>query len=159
MPYRAFHQNCPVAATLEVIGERWTPLVLREVFLGRRRFEEIQRGSGAATNIVADRLATLVEQGVLRKVPYGERSDRFEYRLTRKGADLAPVIQAILQWGTRYTAPPEGPARVLLHTACGHETEPVHVCSHCGEELDPREIRTGPGPGANEEQRAAGFLP
>ena len=93
MPYRSFDQNCSIARSLEIVGERWTLLVLREVFLGFHRFEEIQRHLGVATNVLSDRLQTLVDHGVLRRVPT-DRPDRFEYRLTRKGAELSPAVAA-----------------------------------------------------------------
>src|SRR6266508_6994432 len=115
MPYRSFDQNCSIARALEVVGERWSLLILRDVMLGFHRFEEIQRHLGVATNILSDRLQTLVDQGVLRKVPAQDRSDRFEYRFTRKGAELNPVLMALMRWGDRYTSEQSGgPPRVLV---------------------------------------------
>jgi|SRR5829696_1888177 len=159
MPYRPYDQACSIASTLALIGERWTLLILRDVLLGARRFEDLQRSTGAATNILSDRLDTLVDHGVLRRVPLPERPDRFEYRPTRAGAELAHVLQALMQWGDRHAARPEGPPRVLVHTACGHTTEPVHVCAHCGDPLEPGEVEVHPGPGATPEILAAGVLP
>lgn len=159
MPYRSYDQACSIARTLELIGERWTLLVLRDVLLGARRFEDLQRTTGAASNILTDRLSTLVEHGILRRVPLPERPDRFEYRPTRAGAELAHVLQALMQWGDRHTAGPEGPPRVIFHTTCGHATEPVHICAHCGEELQPSDVEVHPGPGATAEIAAAGVLP
>ncbi len=95
-------QYCPVASTLEVIGERWTLLIIRDVFLGIRRFDDIQRDLGVARNILQVRLERLVEEGILVKRPYQERPLRSEYRLTEKGADLWPVLVAMLQWGDRH---------------------------------------------------------
>jgi DNA-binding HxlR family transcriptional regulator len=157
MPYRTFDQNCSIARTLEVVGERWTILVLREISLGFHRFEEIQRHLGIATNVLADRLTTLVDRGVVKRVPT-ERPDRFEYRFTRKGASLSPVITAMMHWGDTWEAP-DGPPRLLIHTACGHATHAVATCAHCGEPLEPNEIHTSPGPGATEEQIALGARP
>lgn len=148
MPYRPYEQPCSIARTLELVGERWTLLVLRDVLLGGRRFEDLQRTTGAATNILSDRLATLVEHGILRRTPIEDRPDRFEYRPTRKGADLSHVLQALLQWGDRYVPSPDGPAAVLVHTTCDHDTTPVHMCAHCGEELEPATMRMRAGPGA-----------
>ena len=152
MPYRQFtDQNCSIARALEIVGERWTLLVLREVLLGRRRFQDIKRNTGVASNILTDRLETLVEHGVL------ERREG-EYFPTQKGLDLNPVLVALMQWGDRYDAP-DGPPRVIVHTACGHDADPFFVCSHCHEPIAPAELRVRPGPGANEEQRRHPLLP
>ena len=102
-------QYCPVASTLEVIGERWTLLIVRDVFLGIRRFEDIQRDLGVARNVLQVRLERLVEEGILVKRPYQERPPRSEYRLTEKGADLWPVLVAMLQWGDRHGLEGERP--------------------------------------------------
>ena len=157
MPYRSFDQNCSIARSLEVVGERWTILILRDISIGFHRFEEIQRNLGVATNVLADRLATLVEHGVVKKVPT-DRPDRFEYRFTRKGATLSPVIVALMHWGDTWESP-DGPPRVMIHTKCDHETHPVSTCAHCGEVLEPNEIQTAPGPGADAEQIALGVRP
>ena len=141
MPYRPFEgQNCSIAAALAVIGERWTLLILREILLGRRRFEDIRRHTGVATNILSDRLETLTEHGVV------ERRGS-EYMPTDKARDATPVLVALQQWGDRYDAP-AGPPRVLVHAACGHDTEPALQCSHCAQPIAPRELRVRPGPGA-----------
>jgi DNA-binding HxlR family transcriptional regulator len=153
VPYRPFDgQNCSIARALEVVGERWTLLIVREVLLGRRRFDDIRRHTGVATNILSDRLETLVAHGVL------ERDEAGEYRPTEKGRDLTPVLLALMAWGDRYRAE-AGPPRVPVHTACGHDAHPVLCCSHCGERLEPAEVRMRPGPGADERQRADGVLP
>lgn len=159
MPYRPYDQPCSIARTLELIGERWTLLILRDVLLGFRRFEDLQRETGAATNILSDRLGTLVAHGIIRRVPVPERADRFEYRPTRAGAELAHVLQALMQWGDRHTASAADPPHVMVHTRCGHDTTPVHVCSHCGEPLEPNEVQFRPGPGATPEIVALGVLP
>lgn len=149
MPYRSFDdQNCSIARTLAIVGERWTLLVLREVLLGRRRFEEIRRGLGVASNILSDRLATLVEHGVLTR-----DGDPPEYRVTDKGLDLQPVLMTLMQWGDRYTAGDAGPPVVHVHKACGHDAAARLHCSHCGEQIGPRDARLRPGPGASELQR------
>jgi DNA-binding HxlR family transcriptional regulator len=152
MPYRSFDgQNCSIARALEVLGERWTLLILREVLLGRRRFEEIRRNTGVATNILTDRLATLVEHGVLER-----RED--DYVPTRKAVDANPVLVALLQWGDAHAAP-DGPPRVLVHAPCGHDAHPSLQCTHCEQEIRPGELRVRPGAGANERQRGEPLLP
>ena len=141
--------NCAIGATVAMIGEKWTFLVLREVFNGVRRFDDMQRRTRAPRQILSDRLARLVEQGLLRKVPYqehGQRS-RHEYRLTSKGLDLYPVLVALMQWGDRYEAGPEGPPVLLQHRACG---EPVRLQLSCraGHVLESaRDVTPVPGPG------------
>jgi len=156
VPYRRFDgQNCSIARALEVIGERWTLLILREVLLGRRRFEEIRRNTGVATNILSDRLRTLVEHDVLEK---RETADGAEYVPTRKAVDASPVLVALLQWGDTYAAP-DGPPRVLVHARCGHDATPALHCAHCEQEIGPGELRVRPGEGANELQRTESLLP
>ncbi|ADB54231.1 winged helix-turn-helix transcriptional regulator [Conexibacter woesei] len=155
MPYRAFDdQNCSIARTLAIVGERWTLLVLREVLLGSRRFEEIRRRTGVASNILSDRLATLVDHGVL-----SHDGDPPTYRVTPKGLDLQPVLLALMTWGDRYTAGEAGPPVVPVHAACGHDANARLHCSHCREPIEPRDVRIRPGPGANERQRSMGLLP
>ena len=147
MPVRTYEQNCSIARTLQVVGERWTLLVLREVFTGQRRFEEIQRNLGVATNILSDRLQTLVDADILERRPLGDRADRFDYRLTEKGLDLNPVLLELMRWGDRWDAPVAGPPKLVVHRDCGHETHAVQTCSHCGEPLTARNVRLHDGPG------------
>ena len=148
-------QNCSIARTLELVGERWTILVLRDVFLGRRRFDQFQRSLGVARNVLATRLDRLVSEGILEKVPYQERPLRHEYRLTEKGLDLWPVIVELLRWGDRYAAPAAGPPIVLRHRGCGGELGEGRVCTRCGESLKVRDVRAEPGPGAGPRQGSA----
>ena len=138
--------SCSVARTVEIIGERWTMLILREAFLGVRRFDHIQRDLGIARNILSDRLGKLVGHGILERKQYQERPARFEYRLTEKGRDLYPIIVCAMRWGDKYLAP-EGPPVTLLHKDCGHAFEPVLTCSHCRGEIDARSVRPEVGPG------------
>ena len=140
-------QNCSIARTVAVLGERWTLVILREAFSRRRRFEDIQRDLGIARNILADRLQRLVAEGILERRAYQQRPERFEYRLTDKGRDLYPVLIALMQWGDRYTAGEAGPPVELIHELCGEHTHPRLVCDHCGEPIDPRDVRPQPGPG------------
>lgn len=137
-----------MAQTLEIMGERWTILVLREAFLGTRRFEDLRHNIGCARNILSDRLHKLVANGILERRRYQDRPPRFEYRLTEKGIDLYPILVALMQWGDRYVTDERGPAIVLEHKACGHETTPELVCSHCGERVHARTMRAHLGPGA-----------
>src|SRR5688572_13736246 len=117
--------NCSVARTLEVVGEWWTMLVVRDAFLGVRRFEEFQRRLGIARNVLSARLQTLVDHGILERREYQTRPVRYEYRLTEKGLDLYPVLVSLLRWGDRWQAGPDGPPVVLVHEECGHDAEPV----------------------------------
>jgi DNA-binding HxlR family transcriptional regulator len=141
-------QNCSIARALELVGERWTILVLRDVFLGRRRFGQMQQSLGVARNVLAARLDRLVGEGILEKVPYQERPLRHEYRLTSKGLDLWPVIVELLRWGDRHAAPAAGPPIVLRHKGCGGELGEHRVCTRCGEPLEVGEVRAEAGPGA-----------
>jgi DNA-binding HxlR family transcriptional regulator len=140
-------QNCSIARTVAVLGERWTLVILREAFNRRRRFDDIQRDLGIARNILADRLQTLVAEGILERRAYQQRPERFEYRLTDKGRDLYPVLIALMQWGDRYTADEAGPPVELIHEPCGELSHPRLVCDHCGEPIDPRDMRPRAGPG------------
>jgi DNA-binding HxlR family transcriptional regulator len=135
---------CSVARTLEVVGEWWSLLVLRDAFKGVRRFDDFQRSLGIARNVLADRLQGLVDHGVLERRLYQERPERYEYRLTAKGFDLYPVIVALMRWGDRWAADDMGPPIVLTHRACGHDVLPVTVCPHCREEVDARAMRWRP---------------
>jgi DNA-binding HxlR family transcriptional regulator len=141
-------QNCSIARTLELVGERWTILVLRDVFLGRRRFDQMQQSLGVARNVLAVRLDRLVAEGILEKIPYQERPVRHEYRLTSKGLDLWPVIVELLRWGDRHAASAAGPPIVLRHKGCGGELGEHRICARCGELLEVGDVRGEPGPGA-----------
>ena len=137
---------CSVASTLEAIGERWTMHVLREAFLGVRRFDDFQRNIGVARNILSDRLGKLVESGILRRERYSEHPPRYEYRLTRKGVDLAAILIELMKWGNRWSPNPDGPAVVLRHRACGAVIEPVHTCPECAEQVFAWDLEALPGP-------------
>lgn len=133
-------QECSLARTLAVIGDRWTLLVLREAFLRVRRFEDFQQNLGIARRVLSERLAHLTAEGVLEKHPYQDRPLREEYRLTQKGLDLYPSLMALIQWGDKHYAGPEGPPVLHRHKSCGHDFRSVASCSECGEALDPREV-------------------
>jgi len=122
-------------------------IVLRHAFLGARRFEDYSSELGIARNMLADRLRTLVEHGILERRRYQERPERHEYRLTAKGRDLYPILVSLMQWGDRHGEHEAGPPLVLRHEGCGEVADPQLTCGHCGEVLDPREVRPEPGPG------------
>lgn len=139
-------QVCSVARTLEAMGDRWTMLVIREAFLGTRRFDDYQRNLGVARNVLADRLARLVDEGILGRRRYRERPERFDYSLTEKGIDLWPVLVSLMKWGDRYAAP-DGPPMLILHRGCGGEVNERFICEKCGEPVDARSAEARPGPG------------
>ncbi len=143
-------ENCSVKRALEIVGEKWTLLVLREAFYGARRFEQFQAHVGCARNLLSERLETLVEAGVMQRVPYREpgQRERHEYRLTDKGLDLLPAVVALMQWGDRWEADPAGPPVQIIHRDCGHQVELALRCSHHDRPLSARDTRARPGPGA-----------
>jgi len=143
-------ENCTVGRTMAILGERWTFVVLREVFNGVRRFDDIRRHSGIPRQVLSNRLALLVEQGVLRREPYRDPGERAcnESPPTEKGFDLYPVLVAIADWGDRYLADPEGPPVAFAHRDCG---APIHAALHCtdGHVVDrPRDVTPQPAAGA-----------
>jgi DNA-binding HxlR family transcriptional regulator len=141
--------NCSVAQCLDVVGEWWSLLILRDAFLGVSRFDHFQARLGIARNILTQRLNRLVDHGVLKRVPYEDHPPRSEYRLTPKGRDLWHVMAAMRQWGDRWAAP-SGPPLQVKHKGCGRIVEVMPVCSSCGERLDVRSLTAIPGPGASE---------
>jgi DNA-binding HxlR family transcriptional regulator len=144
-------QVCSIAATLEVVGERWSLLIVRDVLLGLRRFDEIQASLGIARNVLQTRLTRLLDHGVLERRLYQERPARYEYRLTEKGLDLWPAIVALMNWGDRYAAPQAGAPVLLEHRGCGGAVDEHRICSACGARLSVRDVRALPGPGATPE--------
>ena len=142
--------ECSVARAMEVVGERWTFLVLRESFSGVRRFEDMQRNLGIARNVLADRLGRLVEHGVLERRPYQERPVRHEYQLTAKGLDLYPALVGLLQWGDRWLS--ERAPVQLVHRGCGEVTRLQLCCAACGRPVVARDVegRTAEPVGAPE---------
>ena len=131
-----------------MVGDRWTLLVLREAFLRRRRFDEMQRDLGIARNILADRLQRLVAEGLLDCERCQDRPERFEYRLTDKGLDLYPALVALMAWGDRHAADDVGPPVELVHRGCGQVSHPRLACDRCGEPVGARDMVARPGPGA-----------
>ena len=154
--------RCSVAQCLEVVGEWWSLLIVRDAFLGVTRFDDFQARLGISRNILQQRLTRLVDAEVLQRVPYQDHPPRSEYRLTERGRDLWPVVNAMRQWGDRWAAP-DGPPVRIRHTACGHIARAVSVCSHCGDPLDARTVEAVSGPGSSAgdfaHTRLAGSLP
>ncbi len=139
--------QCSIARTLAVAGEPWTPLVIRDVWVGVTRFDDIQRDLGISRKVLAERLKWLVEQGVLERRAYSERPPRDEYALTGKGLELVEVLMAITAWGDRWTAGEAGPPALLRHRACGAVTHAEVRCANCGERLRAGDVDVEPGPG------------
>jgi DNA-binding HxlR family transcriptional regulator len=148
MPRTSFDRmTCSVAQTLHVLGERWTPLIVRDLSLGISRFDAIQRDLGISRKVLAERLARLVEHGVVERVAYQENPVRFDYRLTEKGADLATVILAMTAWGDRWVFADDERPLLFRHERCGAATSPVLTCSGCGQPIRPHELTPVAGPG------------
>jgi DNA-binding HxlR family transcriptional regulator len=141
--------DCSVAQCLEVVGEWWSMMIVRDAFLGVSRFEDFHRRLGISRNILQQRLRKLVEAGVLVRVPYSAHPPRDDYRLTEKGRDLWPILTAMRQWGDRYAAP-DGPPVRIQHKACGCVSEPVLVCGSCAELVGATDYWAVAGPGRPE---------
>ncbi len=146
-------QNCSIARALEIVGERWTLLIIRDAFLGRRRFEEFQESLGIARNVLTDRLNRLVDEGILERVRYSERPERFEYRLTPKGRDLRVALGALRQWGDEYLS--EKPPRLLRRKTDKKPVVAAFVPKGAADILRPEEIESVPGPGERPAVAAA----
>jgi DNA-binding HxlR family transcriptional regulator len=141
--------DCSVAKALEVIGERWSLLIVRDVMHGHRRFGEMQESLGIARNVLSARLDRLVEEDILERRAYSETPPRYEYFLTQKGLDLWPALIALLNWGDRYSPSPEGgPRRLIVHKQCGGTVSERGICESCGKILTARDAKQVPGPGA-----------
>ena len=140
--------DCSVAKALEVIGERWSLLIVRAVMHGNRRFGEIQGSLGIARNVLSARLQRLIDEDILERRAYQESPQRFEYFLTQKGLDLWPALIALMGWGDRHSGNPEGPPLRIVHKGCGGFVSDRGICEDCGEVLTARDARPVPGPGA-----------
>lgn len=138
-----------VGAAAELLGDRWTFLILREAFFGTRRFTEFAQNLGLSRNILSGRLKTLVAQGIFEMHPYGSGKVRYEYRLAKPGRDIFPIVVALLQWGDKYLVESQEPSIVLKHTLCGEDANPHLVCDSCGKPIDLGEMVPVPGPGAS----------
>ena len=136
-------QSCALARALEVLGERWTLLIVRDAFHGLTRFDEFLSSLGLATNILSTRLQKLVEHGVFER-----RGTRGSYHLTQKGRDLYPVVLTLMAWADRYEEGPDGPEVLILHTSCDHEAGGSLQCEYCGDPITLSDLRLVPAPGA-----------
>lgn len=138
---------CSIARTLDVAGEPWTPLILRDVWVGFNRFDSIQRDLGISRKVLAERLRTLVDSGMLVRRQYSGRPPRYEYELTEKGYEFCTVLMTITAWGDRWTAGEAGPPVLIRHRGCGQHAHADVRCSHCGEPLRADEVDVEEGPG------------
>ncbi len=161
-------QHCSVARTLDIIGEWWTLLILRDLFYGVRRFEALLEQLGISRKVLTNRLQRLIEEDILRKEPYQQNPVRYEYRLTEKGLDLIPVLLTMMRWGDRWLVEEDEVAVEFIHKDCGEVIVPEVRCQHCNETLTARNLRPRPGPGAEknaevkeeiESMRAASINP
>jgi DNA-binding HxlR family transcriptional regulator len=146
------NQNCSIASALETLGERWTLLILRDAFLGTRRFDDFQRSLGIARNVLTARLKTLTDEGLLERRRYQERPERYEYRLTEKGVDLWPVLFTLMRYGDKHFADGPSPVRVE-HRGCSAPIDDHMCCSKCGVQVGPHDVVATRGDDA--AQRAA----
>jgi DNA-binding HxlR family transcriptional regulator len=134
--------ECSIAATVDIIGDRWSLLILRDAFRGIRRFDEFQQDLGIARNLLTDRLTKLVENGIFDKVVYQERPVRYEYRLTPKGIELSPPLVALMKWGDTWMSGESGPPVVLVHNSCGTSVEQIFHCETCNQAVTPLQLRS-----------------
>lgn len=139
--------HCSIAQAVGVIGEPWTPLILRDLFLGVRRFDELAQDLGISRNLLTARLERLVEAGVVERRPYQERPVRYEYHLAEAGREIVPALITLMAWGDKWSTPPGGPPALLVHS-CGQLFTPVVTCPHCGGEANADTITVMGGPGA-----------
>jgi DNA-binding HxlR family transcriptional regulator len=138
---------CSIARTLDVIGEPWTPLILRDVWVGLNRFEQIQAELGISRKVLTERLGHLIQHGVLERRPY-DRRPRYEYVLTDKGAELLDLLIVMVGWGDKWLAGTAGPPVLYRHHACGQITHADLRCADCGEPMHADDVQLIPGPGA-----------
>lgn len=141
---RDYDLDCSIARSLELIGERWSLLVIRDVFLGNRRFDEIQASLGIARNVLASRLQRLVDEGILERRPYQSHPERHEYFLTEMGLDLWPVLVTLMSFGDKYLLGEGEPPMRIVHKACGGVVDDRRICGRCGELLAVRDARAEP---------------
>ena len=151
--FAGFH--CSLARSLDVMGDWWTPLIVRDLFLGVDRFDDLVADLGISRNLLTARLAGLVEHGIVERQRYSERPPRDRYRLTEAGRELMTILAALTAWGDRWETPPGGPPVLFQHQACGHRFTPRVACSHCGEPITAEELEVLPGPG---RRRAPGTM-
>lgn len=143
---------CSVARTLSVIGDRWTLLIIRNAFLGLRRYDQFQVNLGLTRHVLAGRLKRLVEVGIFSKEPYQQRPVRYDYRLTDKGRDLYPVLMMLTVWGDKWMDQEMGPPLLFKHNECGHLFTPILACSECGNNIKGGTVTPLIGPGMRAEE-------
>jgi DNA-binding HxlR family transcriptional regulator len=139
--------HCSLARSLEVVGDWWNPLILRDLYLGVNRFDDLAVDLGLSRNLLAARLASLVASGLVERRPYQDHPARYDYVLGPAGEDLAPILMALTAWGDRWVPPEAGPPLVFEHRACGASFVPGVACSSCGEQISARDVAVRPGPG------------
>jgi DNA-binding HxlR family transcriptional regulator len=139
--------HCSLARALDLIGDWWSPLIVRDLFLDVTRFDDLVEDLGISRNLLTRRLKLLADNGVIARVPYQRRPVRYEYRLTEAGRDLVPAILALTAWGERWARPEEGSPLLFVHKACGQRFQPKVACSECGEAIDADSVLVAPGPG------------
>jgi DNA-binding HxlR family transcriptional regulator len=139
--------QCSLARTLEVVGDWWSPLVLRDLYLGVDRFDDLVSDLGISRNLLTSRLDKLVTGGVVRRERYQERPPRDRYLLTGAGRELVPILLTLMSWGDRWATPDGGPPLGVRHRTCGHVCTPRVTCSECGEPLRAEDLAPVPGPG------------
>jgi DNA-binding HxlR family transcriptional regulator len=141
------NMRCSLARGLDLIGDWWSPLIVRDLFLNVTRFDELVEDLGISRNLLARRLKSLASNGIVERRPYQRRPTRYEYRLTEAGRDLVPAILALTAWGDRWAQPKEGSPILFVHTVCGHQFQPQITCSACGEVIDSNNVKAAAGPG------------
>jgi DNA-binding HxlR family transcriptional regulator len=147
MPKQSFANiSCSIARSLDIVGERWTPLILRDLFVGMARFEDIRQDLGVASNVLAARLDTLERHGIVDRYPYQTAPVRHEYLLTAKGLDLYPTLVTLLAWGDKWLS--DAPPVLIVHRDCGRASSAITVCSKCGGEVNAATTTAVVGPGA-----------
>ncbi len=139
--------HCSLARGLEMIGDWWSPLILRDLFLNVTRFDDLIEDLGISRNLLTSRLNALIDKGVIEREAYQRHPPRYEYRLTEAGRDLVPAILALTAWGDRWARPKQGSPILFVHKACGHQFQPQVTCSECGELIKAETVAAVPGPG------------
>ncbi|TDC17107.1 winged helix-turn-helix transcriptional regulator [Kribbella albertanoniae] len=143
--FAEFH--CSLAQSLEVMGDWWSPLILRDLYLGLDRFDQLVTDLGISRNLLTNRLETMLNAGLIARTPYQDSPVRYRYTLAEAGRELLPILMALTAWGDRWMTPDGGPPIQFTHTTCGHRTTPTVACSECGEPLDTEHVTPTPGPG------------
>ncbi len=147
LPRTYEEQHCSIAGSLEILGDRWTLLIVRDACLGVTRFADFQSRLGLARTVLSDRLARLTAEGVFERHRYQDQPERYEYLLTQRGRDVWPVLNALMTWGDQHVMGGQAPFRIL-HRGCGGPVDERRRCETCGQEVDVTQVRRVPGPGA-----------